>query len=310
MERGEGWTFRIIDTMAQACDVDLDVPWNKLPKKKREIVLFGLGGEKLQVSWGSAKSGNHGTFGVRFEGVIPSMERRYHETTSELAREHYRKFCRQVRCTACGGQRLCPESLAVRVSGAGIAEVTRRSVDEAVTFFQGLSLAGNDALIAEGVLREINARLGFLVNVGLGYLTLDRAGPTLSGGEAQRIRLASQLGSELSGVMYVLDEPSIGLHPRDNRRLISTLEHLRDLGNTVLVGATEPVGAHDRIKNLEAIDRCIAIDQQPIGRMPRSNPATYTKAFDLIREFFAQLPEARARGFDAGRFSFNVKGGH
>ncbi|MCU0654630.1 MAG: excinuclease ABC subunit UvrA [Polyangiaceae bacterium] len=427
MERGEGWTFRIIDTMAQACDVDLDVPWNKLPKKKREIVLFGLGGEKLQVSWGSAKSGNHGTFGVRFEGVIPSMERRYHETTSELAREHYRKFCRQVRCAACGGQRLRPESLAVRVSGAGIAEVTRRSVDEAVTFFQGLSLAGNDALIAEGVLREINARLGFLVNVGLGYLTLDRAGPTLSGGEAQRIRLASQLGSELSGVMYVLDEPSIGLHPRDNRRLISTLERLRDLGNTVLVvehdeetmlasdwiidfgpgagaeggkvlfsgtpaqilaaegsvtgdylagrrridipsarrkprdwlwirgarehnlrgidvkiplgvlcavtgvsgagksslvngillpalgkllhRATEPVGAHDRIENLEAIDRCIAIDQQPIGRMPRSNPATYTKAFDLIREFFAQLPEARARGFDAGRFSFNVKGG-
>ncbi len=427
MDRGEGWTFRIIDTMARECDVDLDVPWNKLPKRKREIVLYGLGGKKLQVSWGSATSGNHGTFGVRFEGVIPAMERRYHETSSEMAREHYQKFCRKVRCGACEGRRLRPESLAVRVGGAGIAEVTGRSVDAAAAFFEALPLQGNERLIAEGVLREINARLGFLRNVGLGYLTLDRAGPTLSGGEAQRIRLASQLGSELSGVMYVLDEPSIGLHPRDNRRLIATLERLRDLGNTVLVvehdeetmlaadwvidfgpgagsqggkvlfsgppaelvasvgsvtgdylagrrrieiparrrapsgwitvrgarehnlkgldakiplgvlcavtgvsGAgksslvngillpalgrllhrsTDPVGAHDRIDGLDAIDRCIAIDQQPIGRMPRSNPATYTKAFDLIREFFAQLPEARTRGFDAGRFSFNVKGG-
>jgi excinuclease ABC subunit A len=427
MERGEGWTFRIADAVAKACDVSLDMPFEKLAKKKRDMVLYGVENKKISVSWGKEGTGSHGTFGMQYEGVIPGMMRRYRETSSELAREHYLKFMTERPCEACEGKRLRPESLAVRVGGKGIAEISSGTVAQAGAFFAGLALEGTRKAIGEGVLREIDARLGFLLNVGLEYLTLDRGGPTLSGGEAQRIRLASQLGSELSGVMYVLDEPSIGLHQRDNQRLISTLERLRDLGNTVVVvehdeetiraadhvvdfgpgagrlggkvlfsgtpadleaspdsvtggymsgrlrieapgarrpprgflevlGATEHnlkdidarfptgvlcavtgvsgagksslingilhpalskalhggasrVGSHREIRGIDAIDKCIAIDQQPIGRMPRSNPGTYTKAFDLIREVFAQLPESRARGFVPGRFSFNVKGG-
>ncbi len=342
-------------------------------------------------------------------------------------RDHYLAYMSELPCDVCDGKRLRPESLAVRVAGLGIAEVTGKTVADAHAHVTALGLTGNAAKIAEGVVREIEGRLKFLLDVGLDYLTLDRAGPTLSGGEAQRIRLASQLGSELSGVVYVLDEPSIGLHARDNERLIRTLQHLRDLGNTVIVvehdeetirsadhvvdfgpgaghlggevivsgtpadvvaaessvtgaflsgrraieipkrrrspnGFVEVRGARlhnldgidvrvplgvltavtgvsgagksslvngillpaaatavnegisrgpgfDAIEGLDAIDRVIAIDQKPIGRTPRSNPGTYTKALDEIREIFAAMPEARARGFGAGRFSFNVKGG-
>ena len=427
MARGEGWTFRIADAVAKACGVDLETPWRKLGAKKQRAVLFGLTDQKIAVSWGKEGTESHGTFGMKFEGVIPNLMRRYQQTTSDAARDLYRRFMREKPCDVCGGKRLRAESLAVRVGGESIVTITGRTVRDVSELFERLELQGNLQRITEGVRREITARLSFLLNVGLEYLTLDRAGPTLSGGEAQRIRLASQLGSELSGVMYVLDEPSIGLHQRDNQRLIETLRRLRDLGNTVLVvehdeetiraadhvvdfgpgaghlggrviasgtpeeverdpasvtgaylsgrarieipaarraprawievlgaaehnlrdvdvrfpvgvlaavtgvsGAgksslvngillpalgralhrsTERVGAHRALRGLDALDKVIAIDQKPIGRTPRSNPGTYTKAFDLIRELFAELPESRARGYDPGRFSFNVKGG-
>jgi excinuclease ABC subunit A len=235
MARGEGWTFRIADAVAKACDVDLDMPWRKLGKKKQEMVLYGLSGKKIAVSWGKEGSETHGTWGMKYEGVIPGLARRFQQTTSEQARDAYRKFFSEQGCDACGGKRLRPESLAVFVAGVGMADLSAMTVKEAFDHTRKLKLSENQRRIAEGVVREIEARLTFLLNVGLEYLTLDRSGPTLSGGEAQRIRLASQLGSELSGVMYVLDEPSIGLHQRDNMRLIATLRRLRDLGNTVVV---------------------------------------------------------------------------
>ncbi|HSU41116.1 MAG TPA: excinuclease ABC subunit UvrA, partial [Polyangiaceae bacterium] len=426
VERGDGWTYRMVEAVAKATGVDLDMPFGKIPKKLRDQVLFGIEGKKIQMTWGEAGSENHGSWGVRFRGVIPTLMRRFHETNSERMRDQYRKFMRELACQTCGGKRLRRESLFVRVGGKGVADVMSQSISDAAAWFQTLELAGAHAAIAEGPLREVRSRLQFLLNVGLDYLTLERSGPTLSGGEAQRIRLASQLGSELSGVIYVLDEPSIGLHARDNQRLIAMLQHLRDLGNSVLVvehdedtiraadhlvdfgpgagaqggrvvfagppselrtadgltadylkgkrrievpserrkakaalvvkGAREhnlknltvtfplgvlvavagpsgagksslvngillpalarhlhdasaPVGAHDEIRGIEAIDKVISIDQQPIGRTPRSNPGTYTKAFDEIRSLFAELPDARRRGWDAGRFSFNMAGG-
>jgi excinuclease ABC subunit A len=427
VERGEGWTFRTIEALARATGVDLDVPFAKLGKKQRDQVLYGVEGKKIQVTWGKEGSDNHGSWGMRYRGVIPTLMRRYRETSSERMRDQYRRYMRESPCDGCDGKRLRAESLCVRLGNRGIADIQALSVRGASSWFEELELAGAARAIAEAPLREIRCRLQFLLNVGLDYLTLDRGGPTLSGGEAQRIRLASQLGSELSGVMYVLDEPSIGLHARDNRRLIETLRHLTDLGNSVLVvehdeetiraadhvvdfgpgaghlggkvvfdgpatalekargsttadyltgrrrievpktrrsangkltvrgarlhnlknvdvtfplgcfvavtgpsgagksslvdgillpalaarlhGATDPAGEHRGIDGIDGIDKVIDIDQRPIGRTPRSNPGTYTKAFDEVRAVFAELPEARLRGWDAGRFSFNVKGG-
>jgi excinuclease ABC subunit A len=235
MTRGDGWVFRIAEAAAKACKVNLDTPWKELPKEKQKRLLYGLEGEKLKVSWGREGAENHGTFGVKFEGVIPNLERLYRETTSESMREHYMRFFRDLPCHACGGMRLRQESRAVFVGGKSIGEFSAMTVEQAIAHMRGLVLRPAQKHIAEGALVEIESRLRFLLDVGLEYLTLERPGPSLSGGEAQRIRLASQLGSELSGVMYVLDEPSIGLHPRDNARLVATLRHLRDLGNTVLV---------------------------------------------------------------------------
>jgi excinuclease ABC subunit A len=354
---------------------------------------------------------------MRYEGIIPNLERKFRETDSDAARDLYRRYLRVQPCEACGGRRLRSESRSVFLANKSISDVTRMTVADAAAHFNGLSLSASETTIGEGALREVSSRLRFLLDVGLEYLTLERGGPTLSGGEAQRIRLASQLGSELSGVMYVLDEPSIGLHARDNARLIGTLRKLRDLGNTVIVvehdeetvlaadhvvdfgpgaghlggkvtfegspealatspsltgrylrgelsidmpstrrapkgwlevkgarehnlkgidvkfplgvltavtgvsgagksslvngillpalaaalnGSGDPVGLHDAILGIEALDKVIAIDQQPIGRTPRSNAGTYTKAFDAIRGVFAALPDARTRGWDAG----------
>ena len=426
MARGDGWTARMADAVSRSLGVDLDVPWRKLTARQRQQVLHGVEGAKIAVEWGKEGSESHGTWAMRYSGVIPTLERRFRETASEQARALYGKYLRERPCDACGGKRLRPESVAVVLAGKGVTDVTSMTVSDAADHFARLALPPAARTIAEGALREISTRLRFLLDVGLEYLTLDRAGPSLSGGEAQRIRLASQLGSELSGVMYVLDEPSIGLHARDNARLIATLRRLRDLGNSVIVvehdeetiraadhvvdfgpgaghlggqvtfegtpgalarsrsltgeylsgrrrievpaarrrptghvtvrgarehnlrgvdvriplgvftavtgvsgagksslvhgillpalarrlhDAADPVGVHERIDGLEHLDKVIAIDQQPIGRTPRSNPGTYTKAFDAVRAVFAQLPDARARGWDAGRFSFNVKGG-
>ena len=426
MARGEGWTARIVDGVSRAFKVDLDMAWSKIPRAKQKLVLYGAVGEKIAIRWGKKGSLNSGTWGMRYEGILKNLERKFHETDSDAARDLYRRYLRVQPCESCGGRRLRHESLSVFVSGKTIADVTRMTVVDAAAHVATLELSPSERAIGEGALREIQRRLKFLLDVGLEYLTLERGGPTLSGGEAQRIRLASQLGSELSGVMYVLDEPSIGLHPRDNARLIATLRRLRDLGNTVIVvehdeetiraadhvvdfgpgaghlggkvtfegtpealvssasltgqylagkarievprerrpprawlevkkarehnlrgidgrfplgvltavtgvsgagksslvngillpalarllhDSADPVGDHKEILGLSALDKVIAIDQQPIGRTPRSNAGTYTKAFDAIRSVFAELPDARTRGWDAGRFSFNVKGG-
>ncbi|MBI2892322.1 MAG: excinuclease ABC subunit UvrA [Deltaproteobacteria bacterium] len=424
LSSGSSWTYKIVRALSDEVGIDLDKPWAKLTQRDKSIILYGTGVSRVRVRW----NGRHGSgsFAMRFEGVLNTMMRRLRETRSEMMREHYRKYFSEKPCRACGGARLRPESGAVLFGGQSIVDVTRLTVAAAQEFFDSVRLEGGKALVAEEVLKEVHARLGFLLSVGLEYLTLDRLGPSLSGGEAQRIRLASQLGAELSGVLYVLDEPSIGLHQRDNLRLIATLRKLRDLGNTVIVvehdretiesadhvvdfgpgagrlggevvfsgppadlaagssltggyisgreripvparrregrgevavlgaaehnlrqidarfplgvlvavtgvsgagksslvrgilypalmrklhGSRDPVGTHLRIEGAEQLDKVIHIDQQPIGRTPRSNPATYTKAFDVIRDLYAQTPDARAAGYAPGRFSFNVRGG-
>jgi excinuclease ABC subunit A len=420
------WGSDIVRAVARERGIDLNKPWRALSEEDRRVILFGTGGERVSIrvssSWGS------GSFKMRYEGAINSMMRRMRETKSEEMRLYYQKYLSSRPCSACEGRRIRPEALGVKIAGKTIAEITALSVADACAFFDSLELKGAEAKIAAELLKEIRSRLRFLLDVGLTYLTLDRAAPSLSGGEGQRIRLASQIGSELTGVIYVLDEPSIGLHQRDNKKLLAALKHLRDIGNTVVVvehdheameeadwlidfgpgagrhggeivaagtpaqvarskdsltgrylrgdlkidipaerrrvdgrkvtvmgasennlkavdvafplglfvcvtgvsgagkstlvnhilypavaralhGSDRPVGAHRKIEGLAEIDKVIDIDQSPIGRTPRSNPATYTKLFDLIRDFFAELPEARMHGYTPGRFSFNVKGG-
>ena len=405
----------------------LETPWQELDKKTKQALLYGSGEERFHFRY-TNMFGEDKEYFVPFEGVMPLLARRYHETDSDEMRESYENYMTEIPCKACHGARLKPETLAVTVGGKNIDEVTRMTIREADAFFTQLTLTPRETKIARQILKEIHARLNFLLDVGLDYLTLSRSAGTLSGGEAQRIRLATQIGSGLQGVLYVLDEPSIGLHQRDNNRLLATLKHLRDLGNTLIVvehdedtmyaadhiidigpgagahggrvvaegmaeeikknpdsvtgaylsrrkfipvpqkrrpgngkfievvGAAEnnlknltvkfPLGTltlvtgvsgsgkstlvneilykgiasrlyhvkgkpgkHKKIKGLENIDKIIDIDQQPIGRTPRSNPATYTGVFDAIRDLFSQTSEARMRGYKAGRFSFNVKGG-
>jgi excinuclease ABC subunit A len=421
------WTKGILAAIAKHLDVSFDTPFGKLPVAAQKAILFGLGDEKLDYRF-KLKSGKVWKHHGRFRGVIPEMLRRFKETKSDSVRREIEGCMAKKPCPACGGARLRPESLAVEIGGDSIAAWVGRSVEAALGALERLSLGPREASIAGPIVKELRARLEFLLNVGVGYLTLDRAASTLSGGEAQRIRLATQIGSRLTGVLYILDEPSIGLHPRDNRKLLDTLLTLRNLGNSVLVvehdretmeaadhivdlgpgagrrggylvaegtlpaieaapqsltgqylsGAREirvpemrrpgnaswievvgarhnnlknirarfPLGtlvcvtgvsgsgkstlvndilhralarrlhqaldapgAHDRIVGVDAIDKVIAIDQSPIGRTPRSNPATYTGVFGLIRDLFAQVPEAKVRGYQPGRFSFNVKGG-
>ena len=405
----------------------LETPWQEIDKKTQQVLLYGSGEERFTFRY-TNMFGEDKEYFVPFEGVMPLLARRYHETDSDEMRESYENYMTEIPCKACHGARLKPETLAVTVGGKNIDEVTRMTIRQADDFFTQLTLTPREMKIAAQILKEIHARLHFLLDVGLDYLTLSRSAGTLSGGEAQRIRLATQIGSGLQGVLYVLDEPSIGLHQRDNNRLLATLKHLRDLGNTLIVvehdedtmyaadhiidigpgaganggrvvaegtaeeikknpdsitgaylsrrkfipvpakrrpgngkfievvGAAEnnlkdltvkfPLGTltlvtgvsgsgkstlvneilykgiasrlyhakgkpgkHKKIKGLENIDKIIDIDQQPIGRTPRSNPATYTGVFDAIRELFSQTSEARMRGYKAGRFSFNVKGG-
>jgi excinuclease ABC subunit A len=423
---GTGWGTDVVRAVARERGIDLNAPWKTLPAAHRKIILFGTGDERVRVQLRGSWGGGH--FRLKYEGALNSMMRRMKETQSEDMRQYYQRFLSNRPCSACAGRRVRAEALGVQVGGQHIAAATALSVDAALAFFEGLQLQGAEATIAAELLKEIRSRLRFLRDVGLGYLTLDRPAPSLSGGEGQRIRLASQIGSELTGVIYVLDEPSIGLHQRDNRKLLAALKHLRDIGNTVVVvehdreameesdwlvdfgpgagrhggeivaagtpaqvrsapqsltgrylrgeleiplparrrsgdgrkltvagarennlkgvtvdiplgvfvavtgvsgagkstlvnqilypavaralhGSDVPVGAHEKVAGLHEIDKIIDIDQSPIGRTPRSNPATYTKLFDCIRDFFALLPEARMHGYGPGRFSFNVKGG-
>ena len=417
---------RLLEAVANVNDIDLDAPWEELSAKHQKTILHGVTG-KLTVRYKNRYNRSR-QYQTEYEGVIPWLKRRHEGTDSDWTREQYEGYMRLVPCSKCGGARLKPFTLAVTINGKNIAEVCDMSIGESAKFLAALELSERDRMIAERVTKEINARLGFLLDVGLDYLTMSRSAGTLAGGEAQRIRLASQIGSGLVGTLYVLDEPSIGLHQRDNQRLIDTLTRLRDLGNTVvvvehdedtikssdwivdigpgagehggevvysgpvpgikkakdsltgqyisgkksipvpqmrrsqsfdslqIVGAREhnlkdltvdiplgnfvavtgvsgsgkstlvreillpvlmqkiykskmPAGKHKKILGIEHLDKVIDMDQSPIGRTPRSNPATYTGVFDKIRKLFATTNEAKVRGYQPGRFSFNVKGG-
>ncbi len=415
-----------LECLAQFYSFDLTTPFKQLPPKIRNLLLHGSGEELVTFWWDDTRGKRH-TYQKKFEGVLSGLERRYRETESETVREELAPYMNVMPCPSCHGARLKPEALHILVGGRNIQYVSALSIADCQNFFQTLQLTAKEAEIARRILKEVNERLGFLVNVGLDYLSLDRTAGTLSGGEGQRIRLATQIGSSLVGVVYILDEPSIGLHQRDNDRLLETLRHLRDMGNTVLVvehdedtimaadhvidmgpgagihggeivaqgtpaeimaapnsltgrylagtleipvpqvrrtssrslrisGASENnlkdisvdvplgvltcvtgvsgsgkstliidtlhkalsqkllrsrerAGAYGDITGIEHLDKVINIDQSPIGRTPRSNPATYTGVFADIRDLFAGLPESKARGYKAGRYSFNVKGG-
>ena len=419
----DAWYMKKMQAVADRYKFSLHVPTGELSSENLERILYGTGSEKYKVSLGGGR-----TFETTYEGVVPNLERRHKETDSDFIRNDIEKFMQEKPCYKCHGLRLKPEVLAITIADHSIMDICQMSIDEAINYFNALNLNDKDMQIAKLVLKEVCARLGFLQDVGLNYLTLLRSATTLSGGEAQRIRLATQIGSGLQGVLYVLDEPSIGLHQRDNDRLIKTLKHLKELGNTVLVvehdedtirtadylldigpgagihgghvvaaGTPEEVannpksvtgayllgtkkiatpkkrrqgngkslkivgarennlrdvtveiplgelvvvsgvsgsgksslindilakelqarlmrantvpGKHDDIQGIKELDKAIIIDQSPIGRTPRSNPATYTGLFTPIRELFAQTPEAKLRGYGPGRFSFNVKGG-
>ena len=428
-DRRNVYYFHLLTSLARHYGFDVEKPFGKLTKKQRDAVLFGSKGERIDFSYANDR-GDRITRRHHFEGVIPNMERRFRETSSSGVRDHLQKYLTVRACPSCAGTRLKSDARHVYIDETTLPEINTSSVEAALDYFLSLNLSGRRGAIAEKILKEIQARLRFLVDVGLNYLTLDRSAETLSGGEAQRIRLASQIGAGLVGVMYILDEPSIGLHQRDNERLLRTLTHLRDLGNTVLVvehdeeairtadhildigpgagvhggeivasgslteivandasvtgdflagrkaiavpqtrravntdrvvrlinaqgnnlkGITAdiPLGlmtcvtgvsgsgkstlinhtlyplaarmlngaisltpqAHEDVEGLDQLDKVVDIDQSPIGRTPRSNPATYTGLFTPIRELFAQTQESRARGYKPGRFSFNVRGG-
>ena len=425
-KRLSGWYHQTLEALAKAFSFDIRIPFKKLPESVQEVILRGSKGKKVEFWW-EEDGGRRHTYQKEFEGVLNNLERRYRESDSEHVREELEKYMNVMPCPTCEGARLKKESLFIRVGERNIREVTALSIRDCLAFFAGLELTEKEAEIARRILKEIRERLNFLVNVGLDYLSLDRTAGTLSGGEGQRIRLATQIGSSLVGVLYILDEPSIGLHQRDNARLLQTLKHLRDIGNTVLVvehdeetileadhvidmgpgagvhggevvaqgtpaeimrnpasltgrylsgeltiavpkerrkatrqlsivGASENnlkdvsvdiplgvmtcvtgvsgsgkstlvidtlhkvlgqrlyrsrerAGAVRDVLGLELLDKVINIDQSPIGRTPRSNPATYTGVFADIRDIFAQLPESKLRGYKPGRYSFNVKGG-
>ncbi|GGK65317.1 UvrABC system protein A [Planomonospora parontospora subsp. parontospora] len=418
---------RLVEALGKTTGFNLDTPWERLSKKAQKALLHGHD-EQVHVRY-SNRYGRERSYYTTFEGVIPWVQRRHAESESDGMREKYEGYMREIPCPACNGARLKPVSLAVTVDGRSIADVASLSIADCAEFLAGLKLSDRDMQIAERVVKEINARMGFLLDVGLDYLTMDRAAGTLAGGEAQRIRLATQIGSGLVGVLYVLDEPSIGLHQRDNQRLLETLIRLRDMGNTLIVvehdedtiaaadwvvdigpgagehggqvvvsgtvsellaseesltgaylsgrrsiaipsarrkrdrkrqitvkgarehnlqgvdvefplgvftavtgvsgsgkstlvndilysalakelnGARTVPGRHSRINGMDQVDKVVHVDQSPIGRTPRSNPATYTGVFDKVRDLFAQTTEAKVRGYAKGRFSFNVKGG-
>jgi excinuclease ABC subunit A len=427
-----GWTRSVLETVTKQHEISWDMPWKNLTDKQKKIILYGTGKDKIKIEYYN-RFDQLRVYETKYEGVITNLARRYAETSSDGMRDLLQGYMTQFPCATCEGRRLRPEALAVTVADRSIYQVTTLPVSQLQAWVNGLrgetgTLNDRDQQIAYQILKEIEARVHFLNDVGLGYLTLARAAGSLSGGEAQRIRLATQIGSRLTGVLYVLDEPSIGLHQRDNGKLIRTLMGLRDLGNTVLVvehdeetmrmadhlidlgpgagehggrivaqgtpeevmavvgsptgdflsgrfripvpetrrsgngkvihihgakennlrdvsvdiplgklvcvtgvsgsgksslivdilytrmaqvinGSRERPGLHERIDGVEAIDKIINIDQSPIGRTPRSNPGTYTKMFDQIRDLFAELPESKVRGYGPGRFSFNVKGG-
>ena len=422
---GDGIAAQYFSAMGGRYGFTMDTPVKDFSPEAWNAILYGTGTEKITVTYESAAG--RGEYSTAFEGVIPTLQRRYRETTSDAMKQAYEEYMAEEPCPDCHGQRLKPEALAVTVGGRNLAQVSDLCIRDARAFFAGLTLTEKEQMIAAQILKEINARLGFLIDVGLGYLTLSRAAGSLSGGEAQRIRLATQIGSALMGVLYILDEPSIGLHQRDNDKLLTTLKHLRDQGNTLIVvehdedtmyaadwivdvgpgagihggrivaqGTVEDIkacpesltgqylsgvrripvparrrqptgwltvrgarehnlknidvkiplgvlccvtgvsgsgksslvneilykhlarvlnraktrpGQFDAMEGVEQLDKIICIDQSPIGRTPRSNPATYTGLFDLIRKVFALCPEAKARGYKENRFSFNVKGG-
>ncbi|MDY3752024.1 excinuclease ABC subunit UvrA [Christensenella minuta] len=431
--KASGWNFgtvgtiakNYLDAMMKRYHFDMDTPYEDLPAEVKHALLYGTDGEKLRVEYDGM--GGSGHYNAAFEGIIPNLERRYAETTSEYMKGEIEGYMVETPCPICRGQRYKPETLAVKIGDKNIAELSDMSIRAAREYVNTVKLSSKQKMIAERVLKELNARFDFLINVGLDYLTLSRAAGTLSGGEAQRIRLATQIGSGLMGVLYILDEPSIGLHQKDNDKLLATLKGLRDIGNTLIVvehdeetmlnadhivdigpgagahggkvvaeGTPEQImankksitgqylsgkkliripaklrkpkkwitvrgakennlkdidvsfptgvitavtgvsgsgksslvnhilkkaamqkfyhskdrpGRHDRIDGLEYVDKIVDIDQSPIGRTPRSNPATYTGLFDIIRDIFAMTQDAKARGYQKGRFSFNVKGG-